>query len=290
MMDLGEIVMSNEKEYILKTKKDGTIITVKDVHNVLLEIITDIDELCREHNIEYCLTGGSTLGAMRHKGFIPWDDDIDIAMMRSEYNKFIKVLDTYLPKDKYVYHCYEKSNKYDVTWPAMKIRRKGTYIKETNKLLFNKCKDSDGLFVDVFIYDHMAKSTFLDLPLRFINTVLLMPIITSLENLRINPVPIKALFRMNAIVYGKLCSKSNYIGDDITWTYKSPLKPLRYIKKNMFPVVYTEFENTKLPVPNDVNDYLTRRYGPNYMTPPPISKQQPKHVFDINLSSDYPED
>lgn len=73
------------KEYILKTRKDGTSITVRDVQLVLLEMLKDIDALCKKHNIRYWLTGGSALGAVRHKGFIPWDDDADIGMLREDY-------------------------------------------------------------------------------------------------------------------------------------------------------------------------------------------------------------
>ena len=72
------------KEYILKTRKDGTSITVRDVQLVLLEMLKDIDALCKKHNIRYWLTGGSALGAVRHKGFIPWDDDADIGMLRED--------------------------------------------------------------------------------------------------------------------------------------------------------------------------------------------------------------
>ena len=95
-------------KYVLKTMKDGSEVTVKDVQNILLDMIKDIDELCKKNNIEYVLTGGSTLGAIRHKGFIPWDDDMDIAMKRSEYHKFIKALKKDLDPAKYTFHCYEK--------------------------------------------------------------------------------------------------------------------------------------------------------------------------------------
>lgn len=78
------------KEYILKTKKDGSSITVRDVQLVLLEMLKDIDSLCKKHNIKYWLTGGSALGAVRHKGFIPWDDDADIGMLREDYENFRK--------------------------------------------------------------------------------------------------------------------------------------------------------------------------------------------------------
>ena len=110
-----------KEEYIIKTRKDGSKITVRDVQDSLLDILIDVDKICRENNIKYILEGGTALGAIRHKGFIPWDDDLDIAMMRDEYNKFIKVLEKKLP-DKYVFptkyaefehHMFSMPNNYD---------------------------------------------------------------------------------------------------------------------------------------------------------------------------------
>ena len=115
-----------ENEYIVKQFADGSKVTVRELQLELLEMMKDIDAICKKHNITYFLSSGSCLGAVRHKGFIPWDDDMDIAMSRDEFKKFIKALDKDLPKRKYCYHCYEKSKKYTVTWPAMKIRKKKT--------------------------------------------------------------------------------------------------------------------------------------------------------------------
>lgn len=77
-------------------------------------------------------------------------------MMYDDYLKLIKVLDRYLDKDKYTFHCFEKNNKYNVLIPAMKIRKKDTYIEEKNSLLKNKIEDCDGLFIDVFVYDYVS--------------------------------------------------------------------------------------------------------------------------------------
>ena len=177
-------------EYILKNNKNGKNITVRMVQKKIYEMMKDIDKLCEKNNIDYFLTDGTCLGAVRHKGFIPWDDDLDIGMSRSDYIKFIKALEKDLP-DKYVYHCYEKIKKYIVTWPAMKIRLKNTYIKERNVLLKNKCKDCDGIFIDVFIYDSVSNYKIFDIPFRLVNT-LLMPIIVFFENIYINPIPLKS--------------------------------------------------------------------------------------------------
>lgn len=276
-------------DFLLKEKKDGTKIMVRDVQLALLEMMKDIDKICVDNHIDYCLTGGSTLGAVLYKGFIPWDDDLDIAMMRKDYKKFIKALEKDLDKNKYTFHCYEKNKKYDVTWPYMKIRKKNTYIKEVNKLLPNRCTDSNGIFIDVFIYDYMAKTTVMDLPLRICNSIL-MPIIIFFENLKINPIPLKSLYRFNARLYGFLNQKSKYIGDDLTWTYRNPLTPLRYRKEKMFPTVRVPFEDTTLPVPNDAKEYLIRHWGEKCLIPLPPEKRKPGHVYDINLTSDQPEE
>ena len=80
------------EQYVVKKNPDGSEITVADVQKVLLVILKDIDAICRRHSISYWLNGGSALGAVRHQGFIPWDDDADIAMMRSDFERFIEIM------------------------------------------------------------------------------------------------------------------------------------------------------------------------------------------------------
>ena len=273
-------------EYIIKETKDGTVITVHMLQLKLLEMMKEIDRVCKKNNINYFLANGSCLGAVRHKGFIPWDDDMDIGMSRNDYSKFIKALETDL-NDKYVFHCYEKNKKYNVTWPAMKIRMKNTYIREINRLLPNTCTDCDGIFIDIFIYDYMSNNKILDFPLRFINT-LLTPVIIFFENLGINFIPLKSLYLFNAKIYGKLCKKSEYFADDLTWTFQLN-HPYKYKYSDIYPVKEMEFEDTKLLVPNDCHGYLIKNYGKNYMIPPKEDKRFAKHTLDINLESDKPE-
>ena len=66
-------------------------ITLRKVQLVQLEIAKEIDRICKKNNIKYFLIGGSLLGAIRHQGFIPWDDDLDVGMLRDDYEKFLKV-------------------------------------------------------------------------------------------------------------------------------------------------------------------------------------------------------
>lgn len=268
------------ESYLLKTNPDGSTITVRDVQMVLLEMLKDIDALCRKHDIPFFLNGGSALGAVRHQGFIPWDDDADISMMLSDYRKFQSI--AHELGDQYIIHCFETNKRYNVLIPGMKIRKKGTYVKESNGLLGNRCSDSDGIFIDVFVYDHVNPNTILDLPLRLTNQ-LLMPLIILFENIKINPLPLKYWFLGNARLYGKLNRKSKYIGYDLTWTFKSPINPIRYKKDDVYPVQYVPFEDMMLPIAAHPHEYLCTAIAPSYASLPPVESRKPKHIIDIRL-------
>lgn len=273
--------------YVLKEYQDGTIVTVKDVQQIILEIAKVVDQLCDKHNIPYVINGGTALGAIRHQGFIPWDDDFDMAILREDYDRFINALKKDLPKD-YTFQCFETDNRYNVTLPAMKIRKKNTYLKEQNVLLKNKCSDCDGVFIDVFVYNTVSASKIIDYPFRFINKYFFMPLIVLLENLNFNPKLLKKLFIKNAKWYGKLTKKSSYIGNEITWTYRKMKRRTMYPKDALFPTKKIVFEDTMFSIAQDEKACIITDIGPDYMTLPPENKRFSKHILDINLESDQP--
>lgn len=275
------------KEYVIKEFADGTKTTVRDVQLVLLEMLKDIDKICQKHNIPYYLTGGSCLGAVRHEGFIPWDDDADIGMMYDDYLRFIKALEEDLDKDKYYFQCFANHSDYNVCIPAMKIRKKGTYLKEVNTLLANKCKDGDGLFIDVFLVDYMSINRRTDFLARMKSYAYAGSII-ALENLNINPVGLKRAFIKMSRNYSKKHRDSQYIGYDMNWVFNSPFKPVVYRKDDIYPVQYVKFEDTLLPIPKNPDALLSVEIGGNYMEYPKASMQAPKHIVDINLNGDKP--
>lgn len=119
---------------------------ILQLQDKILEIVVYIDQLCREHEINYCLMGGSALGAKRHGGFIPWDDDLDIFMSPDSYEKFRKVFFKYGHKEKYYLQEYGLQKNGMVS--TSKLRMNGTtYIEE----LVKNWNIHQGIFVDIFI-------------------------------------------------------------------------------------------------------------------------------------------
>lgn len=100
---------------------------IERMHELQLEMLQEVDRVCRKHDIKYTIFGGTLLGAVRHKGFIPWDDDADIAMLREEYEKFKSVMHEINPEI-----CYLQDNDTDpeYRWGYSKVRKTGTrYVR-----------------------------------------------------------------------------------------------------------------------------------------------------------------
>lgn len=119
-----------------------------------LEMLLEVDRICRENNIQYSLASGTLLGAVRHEGFIPWDDDLDVQMKRKEYEKFCRICKKKLNHEKYFLQTYETDKEY--RWGYSKLRRKNTeYIRKGQEAI--KC--FSGVSIDIFIIDNMPDST-----------------------------------------------------------------------------------------------------------------------------------
>lgn len=273
-------------EYILNKDIDDKEVTLRQLQLILLDMIKDIDIICRKNNIQYILFSGTALGAVRHQGFIPWDDDLDIAIMREDYDKLIDCLNHDLPK-KYVFQCFDNDPRYLAPYPAIKVRLKDTYLEEKNVFLKNKCYECTGVFIDIFVLNYVSENKKEDLKWRRRNLWLSF-LITLLENLDINPIFLKKKFIQNAIDYGNQNKGSKLIGDEITWVYRSIKRPYIYQKKDIFPPKDICFENLMLPIPNYPEGLLIPHYGKNYMNPPIDSKQKPNHTIFVSLISSCP--
>lgn len=115
---------------------------------VELELLTEFHRVCQKGNIRYTLTGGTLLGAVRHGGFIPWDDDSDVSMLREEYEKFLKACESELDTSKF--YLQHMKNTPGYRWGYAKLRRKDTLFLRANQ---EHMPYEQGIFMDIFPRD-----------------------------------------------------------------------------------------------------------------------------------------
>lgn len=265
--------------------------TLVKLHHVELEILNEIDKICKNNNIEYFLIGGTLLGAIRHKGFIPWDDDLDIAMTRDNYEKFINIAIDELD-NKYFLENY-KTNP-DCYFPFTKIRKNNTIMDEKATSHIDNHK---GIFVDIFPFDNLEnKDSFLTL-LR----VLLIRSITEtvfvkkgvyksffkycnhpLISLCFSIFSCKKLFNMQE----KMCIKD----DDSSKYYASLIgayafKKECFLKKELFPLTIATFEGKEYFVFKNYDEFLRSVYG-DYLKMPPKEKRVNHSAMKINFGDE----
>lgn len=121
-----------------------------------LEMMVEVDRICRKYKIQYSLDGGTLLGAIRHNGFIPWDDDVDIVMLRREYEKFYKACKKELDTERFFLQDYRTDKNY--LWGYAKMRRNHTvFLREGQEHV--KCHR--GVCIDIFLYDNVPDNPLL---------------------------------------------------------------------------------------------------------------------------------
>ena len=124
---------------------------LRRIKKIQLEILIQIDRICKKHKIHYSLYAGTMLGAVRHKGFIPWDDDLDICMLRNDYNKFLKV---WKKENTNGYILQNKDIEPNFTQSFSKIRKDHTTFIQAE---WEQGKYHTGIFVDIFPIDRIPK-------------------------------------------------------------------------------------------------------------------------------------
>lgn len=254
-----------------------------ELHTVLLSAMKDFDKICNKYHLHYILHGGTCLGAIRHKGFIPWDDDIDIAMLRKDYNKFLDIAVKEFG-DKYTIHTYKSDP--DMLTNVMKIE-----INNSGFVGVSGAKDCGGAFLDVFPMSDVPNRKVLqkiqNKLVIFLNNI----VYAKLEYIKLNSIKSKIVFgilsKLPRRFLGNLvevtCTKfphvnSKYVNIVATANYNGctgyawDLLPKKYLTE----VKRVEFEGELFYITKYWDDYLTSHYG-DYMTPPPIDKRENKH-------------
>lgn len=258
---------------------------LQHLQKVILIIIKDIDDLCRKNGIEYYLFGGSAIGAIRHKGFIPWDDDLDIIMDNANYTKFVKVCKEQLDTEKY--YLQERL----VDWPMLftKVRLKGTILEEPGS--YGNDNTKKGIFVDVFKLDNAPQSNLLKIWQYTCGKYFLCYCLlqrgykeTSFVKkvLMLSAIPLKIgiirKFILNQLVKYNKKETGFYTSFGSRFRYKNS-----FYRKDLYSnPIYVDFEDIQLPVPERYDELLRQIYG-DYMTPPPAKEQQGWHMVSVDF-------
>lgn len=263
----------------------------------LLGIIKFFHEFCVENNLRYYITGGSLIGAMRHEGFIPWDDDIDVAMPRPDYEKLLELLDG--KQGRYILESpYSKAKDYGYTMSKI-------YDTSTTTIETSKFKARRGVFLDVFPLDGIGNTndevTKNHRKIYWLNmfiatrTCAPRPERSWYKNAAIyvsNIVPEKLLDTKKLICHlDKMCAKMSYDEYKYVGNLAGAYGLREIVDRSFFgePKLY-KFEDTYVYGVEKGDEYLTQIYG-DWRQLPPEDKRSSGHDFDfLDLNHSYLEE
>ena len=250
--------------------------TLDKLHRFELEILDEIDRVCHENNLRYDITAGTLLGAVRHGGFIPWDDDLDIVMPRTDYEKFLKICnDKISPR----FYCQSRYNCNYLTNNFAKVRAKNTVFVEGYLDSLQDQTDM-GIFVDIFPLDNAKKEKGIQQAQKFLVekfTVLyflkcgLRPDLPKAARIPAALFTRKGLWRIRHGI--ATLNKNDKAGYYINLGSKYNIRKQTIAKKHFGEPVRLKFEDREYDAPCDYLYILEHIYGKNYMELPPVEKR-----------------
>lgn len=287
---------------------------LKQIQERTLIVAKEFKRVCQKHNLRYFMGCGTLLGAVRHKGFIPWDDDMDFYMPRSDYNKLIEIdnLDSINHTSngfdsQFIFKHWHKTSNY--IWDFGKLEDKTTTAIEST-IAYNNVNYKSGIGIDIFILDGggddecSAKEHFMKLAKcagrrydKYWHAKASdrnKPIIKQCKQLILDTR--RQLLRFESVMnyFKNKATKLSSLYDFDTSTYVcSPftllVNPNAIHKRDDFlPSIELPFGDTTFNAPNNYHTYLTKLYG-DYMTPPPLEEQTGHLPYYVNLNLPFEE-
>ena len=262
--------------------------TLRRLQMTELELLTEVDRICRKCHIHYNIIAGTMLGAVRHGGFIPWDDDADVAMLRSEYERFCEACKTELNQSKFYFQDQDHTQGY--RWGYGKLRRRNTlFLREHQEHM----PYEQGVFIDVFPLDYVPKNYLLRCLHNFICFLYRKFFWSEAGRISDKRAYMRVLYSFMSKVPEKVLKKS------FKWfIWKSKRKKSGWVRILTFPTpnrfygyrarwyeksIDIRFEGRMFLGIRDYDKYLTFKFG-NYMELPPKSERKVHPVSCIVLA------
>lgn len=273
--------------------------TLKHVQRLEMGILRDFIDVCKENNLTYFALAGTGIGALRHQGFIPWDDDIDVGLPRKDYEKLLEVFESKY-SDKYTIGNAEHFENYPLM--TTRIMIKGTkFIEEALKNI--KCEL--GIFLDVYAFDNVSDD---DIKMKkqaksawFWSKILILRHI-AFPVLPFKGIKGKLAHTVCAVAHGVLvifmisprwiynkcknasCKYNDIETDRLAFLCDTSPYINMISKSKSYPLIELDFENIKLKFPKDLDEMLTFVYG-DYMKLPPVEKRKNHFPYCLEFDS-----
>jgi lipopolysaccharide cholinephosphotransferase len=244
--------------------------TIRNAQQVMLEILLEFDRICKEHDLTYWLDHGTLLGAVRHGGFIPWDDDLDVTMPREDYERFLEIAPSALPAKLFLQT--QQSDPAYMNFFAKIRDRNSTFIDAWEAK--RNIRYHQGIYIDIF-------------PLNFI------------QNKRWTVLAYKSLVWLSKLLHNRYIKTKTVTSLWVKLLNRfhtpdgafvvSGGENMHYVihvdKAIIFPLGQIEFEGYRFPAPKDTDRYLKSIFGDDYLSLPPEEKRK---VHSVSIKTEEP--
>ena len=285
-----------DPEFIKPEVRSGWEVSeeMKKVWWIQMEILKEFDRICKKHGLRWFPTGGILIGVIRHKGFIPWDDDVDVTMPREDFNRFIEVCKEEV-KEPYFLQTPLTDEKCYQTWISLRDCR-----STGNRISLLKTRQHNGIGIDIIPREGCEDNLMLYKIRRFPLTVLSKLCNTYVNEFNMTPkaVLLRKILRFFPIDHIRIYKFLEKHNSRHPWSKYNKVTPtliadpmakdIRHVivdKKDYASTIEMPFETMTIPVPIGYDRILRKGYG-DYMKFPPVEKRKGKH--DIIYAPDTP--